>query len=206
LAPAFVLILSYFILKEKLSTRKIFAIIIAVTGIAVLTIPKADANGTTSLIGYIFLFFSTFSTTLGVVAAKKLDIQLPALTMATGVCITGFLFSLPMAIHESLSFNLSVMTLPNVTVLIYYGVLVWAVPYACFYSGVTKIPASATGMAFSMIPISATIFSVLFFNETIHITDACALLIVTVSIFLAESEESEQLAEVIINNREENNI
>ncbi|MBY7960115.1 DMT family transporter [Vibrio fluvialis] len=193
IAPAVVLALSYFLLKEKLSSRKGLAILFAIAGVLVLTVPSSDTSGSTSFYGIVLLALSTLSTSGCVIAAKKYDVQLPALTMATGVCFTGMIFTLPlMFLLETKAIDLSLLfNGKNSITMVYYGILVWAVPYFCFFSGVTKIPASATGMAFAIIPVASTFFSIIFFDQSLTVTDGIALLMVTGSILLSESTESE---------------
>jgi drug/metabolite transporter (DMT)-like permease len=189
LAPAVVLVLSSMFLGERLSVRKLLAIAMAVAGVLVLTLPSADGTGQNTAIGIVLLLLSTLCIAGAVIAANKLDVDLPPLTMAAGVCITGALFSLPMAISQGLAFDWHQLTLSNDMVMVYYGALVWAAPYVFFFMGVTKIPASATGMAFAVIPLAATFFSILFYSEQLHYTDGIALLLVTLSIFAAESQK-----------------
>jgi drug/metabolite transporter (DMT)-like permease len=194
IAPAIVLTMSYFLLKEKLSMKKGIAIFFAVLGVLCLTIPSSDASGSTSFYGIIFLALSTLSTSGCVIAAKKYDVQLPALTMATGVCFTGMIFTLPlMFLLEGKNINVSaLLDTKNTLTMIYYGILVWAVPYFCFFKGVTKIPASATGMAFAIIPVASTFFSIIFFNQTLTMINMIALIMVTASILLSESTENNE--------------
>lgn len=126
IAPAVVLALSYFILKERLSSRKGFAIALAIAGVLVLTIPSSNSEGSNSFYGIILLALSTLSTSGCVVAAKKYDVQLPALTMATGVCFTGLLFTTPlMFLLEVQDIDIStIFNGKNTLTMIYYGVLV----------------------------------------------------------------------------------
>ncbi|MDF5890345.1 hypothetical protein P4A93_01720 [Pseudomonas syringae pv. syringae] len=44
-------------------------------------------------------------------------------------------------------------------------------------------------MAFAVIPLAATFFSILFYSEQLHMTDGIALVLVTLSIFAAESQK-----------------
>lgn len=199
LAPAVVLTLSYFLLKERLSTKKGLAIVLAIVGVLILTIPATGTSETTSFYGIILLALSTLSTSGCVIAANKYDVQLPALTMATGVCFTGMIFTVPlMFIFESQEIDLvQLFENKNTITMIYYGLFVWAIPYYCFFKGVTKIPASATGMAFAIIPIASTFFSIIFFDQSLTITDSIALLVVTSSILLSEAKEKNELSTII---------
>ena len=177
-------------MKEKLSVKKSAAIALAIAGVLFLTSPGTEAESGSSALGILFFFLSTLSVAGCVIAAKKLDIELPALTMAAGVCFTGTIFTAPVALlTETASIEASLFNAENILTMIYYGVLVWAVPYFCFYKGVTRIPASATGMAFATIPVASTFTSIMFFDQSLGTTDILALIMVTSSIFLAESEE-----------------
>lgn len=194
LAPAAVLTLSSIFLKEKLSVRKVLAIILAVAGVLVLTLPTADGSGQNTWLGILFLLLSTLSTAGSVIAANKLNVNLPPATMAAGVCLTGLIFSLPMAISQSTTFDWQSLSASNVTVMIYYAAMVWALPYAFFFMGVTKIPASASGMAIAVIPLAASFFAIAFFGEKIRITDCIALALVTLSIFAAEATDTKLIS------------
>lgn len=190
LAPAAVLTLSSIFLKERLSLRKTLAIVLAIAGVLVLTLPGADGAGENTMTGILFLLLSTLSTAGCVVCANKLDVDLPPATMAAGVCLTGTLFTLPMAIIQGVAFDWHQLTIANGWVMVYYGALVWAVPYVLFFKGVTRIPASATGMAVAVIPLAASFFSILFYGEHLHVTDCIALALVTLSIIAAEARET----------------
>lgn len=79
-------------------------------------------------------------------------------------------------------------------VLAYYGAFVWALPYVLFFKGVTRIPASATGMAVAVIPLAVSFFAIAFYGEHLRATDFIALLLVTLSIFAVEARESKASA------------
>jgi len=190
LAPAAVLTLASLVLKERLSTRKVLAILLAIAGVLVLTLPASDDSGHTTLAGVVSLLLSTLSTAGAVVAAKKIDVDLPPATLAAGVCLAGTLFTLPMAVDQGLSFDWPQLGLSNGLVMLYYGALVWAVPYLLYFKGVPRIPASATGMAIAVIPIAASFFSILFYGERMHLSDALALILVILSIIAAEARET----------------
>ncbi len=199
IAPAVVLALSYFMLGENLTKKKAISIIMAIAGVLILTIPASDASGGNSLYGIVLLALSTLSTSGCVIAAKKYDVELPAITMATGVCFTGMVFTLPLMLlleHSSID-AAQLMDSHNLLIMVYYGLLVWAVPYFCFFNGVTKIPASATGMAFAIIPVASTFFSIVFYDQSLNLTDAIALVIVTSSIILAESNSQTTSEELL---------
>ncbi|WP_175650265.1 DMT family transporter [Pseudomonas sp. Marseille-P9899] len=194
LAPAAVLSLASLLLKERLSLRKVMAISLAIAGVLVLTLPGAEGSGETSLAGVAFLLLSTLSTASAVIAAKKIDVDLPPATLSAGVCLAGTLLTLPMAVEQGLTFDWRQLGPADAGVMVYYGALVWAVPYLLYFKGVPRIPASATGMAIAVIPIAASFFSILFYGEQLHQTDCLALLLVTLSIIAAEARETRKAA------------
>ncbi|WP_192564463.1 DMT family transporter [Pseudomonas gozinkensis] len=188
LTPAFVLLLSAAVLKESLNVRKLIAIALAIGGVFLLTVPSSDATGHNTLFGLAMLLLSTLSSAVYVIVAKKYSVDIPAATIALGICMTGAVFTLPMALNELSSFDYGLITKTNVSLLVFYGITCWAAPTLLFFAGVTKIPASAAGMAFAATPLTASLFSILFLGEHLTIFSAAALALVIISILIAEAQ------------------
>ncbi|RAI70874.1 hypothetical protein DOZ80_10420 [Pseudomonas fluorescens] len=188
LTPAFVLMLSAMVLKEALNLRKLFAIALAIGGVFLLTVPGSDTGGHDTLFGLSMLLLSTLSSAVYVIVAKKYSVEIPAATIALGICMTGAIFTLPMALNELSSFDYGLITRMNVSLLVFFGISSWAVPTLLFFAGVTKIPASVAGMAFAATPLTASFFSILFLGEHLTIFSAAALVLVVISILIAEAK------------------
>lgn len=187
-APAAVLALSYLFLKEKLTSSKLLSVVLAIAGVVVMTLPSSG-GGHTSTSGFLFLSLSTLSTAICIVAAKRLSQTLPPMTLAAGVCLTGTLFTLPMALSELGQVHLGTLH-DNVGVLIYYGIFVWALPYICFFFGIDKVRASVAGMCVALIPVASSMTAVMFYGESLSGLDIAAMLAIMLSIVLSEVDIS----------------
>lgn len=185
-APAFVLIFSSIFLKEKMTIKSGFSVLLAILSVIIMTIPSAGNTGHTSLSGFVFLVLSTLSTASVIIFAKKLSSQLRPVTLATGVCLAGSIFSFPLSLTESAHFHLSAVTGHQAITMIYYGLFVWALPYVFFFYGIWKVRASTAGMTVALVPVSAMLAGAIFFGDKVTSTDVTATVLIVLSIIIAE--------------------
>ena len=185
-APAFVLIFSAIFLKEKMTVKSGFAVLLAILSVIIMTVPSAGTTGHTSLSGLVFLALSTLSTASVIIFAKRLSSELKPVTLATGVCLAGTVLSFPLSLTESAAFHLSAVTGHQAITMIYYGLFVWALPYVFFFYGIWKVRASTAGMTVALIPVSAMLAGALFFGDKVTITDVTATVLIVSSIVITE--------------------
>jgi drug/metabolite transporter (DMT)-like permease len=91
--PILVIILAYFLIKEKITIPKIAGILIAATGAILLTLAGSSGKGD-SLLGDLFLFVNAFSYAIYLVIAKPLMKKYNPLTVITYVFTFGLGFVL----------------------------------------------------------------------------------------------------------------
>ncbi|MFF2456098.1 DMT family transporter [Peribacillus simplex] len=190
MVPAVTLVLSFILLGERLNIRKGIAIMLAVSAVLVMELAGASTEGESSALGIAFMILAVVSLGLFFVYAKKFAVDVPPVTMAAGLCLMGFLTTLPMAIHEAISFDWGKMTLGLWGAVIAYTLLGWVFAYIFTYLGISKVPASTIGMATAIIPITAMLYAVLFLGDKLRNVDIIATVLLILSIFIAESKES----------------
>ena len=184
--PAAVLLISVIFFKEKLKINSSISVVLAIISVVVMTLPGSQGSSNNTLIGLLFLSLSTLSNAINIIVANKVTTSLKPLTMAAGVCLTGAIFSLPMAIHEGQSFDLSTITQGQAGILLYYGVFVWALAYMFFFKGIGHISAASAGMCVALTPVASMVCSALFFGETVKHTDLIATIIIIFSVIFSE--------------------
>jgi drug/metabolite transporter (DMT)-like permease len=91
--PILVIILAYFLIKEKITIPKIAGILIAAAGAILLTLAGSSGKGD-SLLGDLFLFINAFSYAIYLVIAKPLMKKYNPLTVITYVFTFGLGFVL----------------------------------------------------------------------------------------------------------------
>jgi drug/metabolite transporter (DMT)-like permease len=99
--PILVIILAYFLIKEKITIPKIAGILIAAAGAILLTLAGSSGKGD-SLLGDLFLFVNAFSYAIYLVIAKPLMKKYNPLTVITYVFTfgLGFVFLFPPTLTE----------------------------------------------------------------------------------------------------------
>ncbi|MGJ9385932.1 DMT family transporter [Salipaludibacillus sp. CF4.18] len=187
--PAVVFILAFFLLKEKLNTKKFISITLAVIAVLIMNIAGVQIGGGSNFLGILFMLLAVISLALFFIYAKKFAVELPPLTLAAGLCAWGFIQTLPMAVYEYQTFDASVITAGDWWGTFLYAILGWALAYAFTFLAMPTINASTAGMATAVMPIVAAVVALAFYGASIRTVDIIALILVIASIIIAESQE-----------------
>lgn len=109
--PILVIIFSAFLLKERITSNKIVGVIIGGIGAFLLIWYGNTDNGTSSLLGNIFVFINACSYGLYLVVVKPLMKKYNPITVVSWVFLFGFLFVFPIGINDTLTTNYEAFTL-----------------------------------------------------------------------------------------------
>jgi drug/metabolite transporter (DMT)-like permease len=187
ITPAVVLLLSVVLLGEQLSARKIMAIALAMVAVALMSTATLDDGTTqTTLAGVAFVLLSVLCNANFLVFAKRLATELPPTTLVAGLLAAALLMALPLGVYNGLHFDWSTVSRKCWYEIVYYGIGIWALPFWTIYLGISRIPASAAGMATALVPVTAVATAVAFYGERLTWQTVVALLLVLVSIVAAE--------------------
>lgn len=108
--PIIVLILSAFILKERMQKRMIFGIVLGLIGTAVLILyGKSSGNASNPTLGNFLVFVNATSYGLYLVIVKKLMDKYNAFNFAKWIYLIGFIMVLPFGWGEFESINWALM-------------------------------------------------------------------------------------------------
>lgn len=108
--PVMVLIFSVFLLKEKITTNKLLGISIGAVGAILLIWYGNKSDGTSSILGNIFVFINACCYALYLVLIKPLMKKYNAITVVSWVFFFGFLFVFPIGINDVLTTNYDAFT------------------------------------------------------------------------------------------------
>ncbi|MDO5978459.1 DMT family transporter [Flavivirga spongiicola] len=98
--PVLVLIFSFILLKEKVTSNKLLGSFIAGIGAITLIIYGNNAGGTSTFLGNLFIFLNASSYGLYLVILKPLMKQYHAITLISWVFLFGFVFMLPFGLPD----------------------------------------------------------------------------------------------------------
>lgn len=105
--PVMVMVFSFLILKEKITSNKLLGLIIGGVGAIYLVWYGRSAEGTSSLLGNTFVFLNTCSYALYLIFVKPLMKKYKPITVISWVFLFGFVFVLPIGIQDFIATNFS---------------------------------------------------------------------------------------------------
>ena len=109
-APIIVLILSAIIIKERIELKKVFGIIIGLTGTAILILyGKSIGDSSNAGWGNFLVFINAFSYAIYLILIKKLITKYHAFTFIKWIYTFGLLYVLPFGYFELISINWGVI-------------------------------------------------------------------------------------------------
>ena len=109
--PVMVLIFSSLLLKEKITNNKLLGIIVGAIGAVLLVWYGKKAEGTSSVLGNIFVLLNAISYALYMVLVKPLMKKYNPITIISWAFLFGFVFVFPIGIHDVLITDFSAFTL-----------------------------------------------------------------------------------------------
>lgn len=199
--PALVAIFSFFILKEKLTTHKSFAIVLCVLGIGILSLGKLEGfgEGNNELLGISLIIVSIIPEALFTILAKLLKNPLSPIVTTVVIQLINALLFLPLVImsHE-LTF------IQQVPALVWFQMLLYGTSGTLFfvfwYRGLTHISANTAALFMGIMPISTSVIAYMFLGEVLNLYDMLGMLCVLGSLFFGTRQRSTKLLAVEFKN------
>lgn len=183
LAPIFVVLAAPFILKEKLSLKKILSALGALIGLFIILKiqPASDKISLNNSLGIIYglaaaLLYSTViflnKSVKGLSGYDRTIIQL----IASGVVLVPFII-----VRQSIHFS-STSSLVFALIL---GIVHTALAYLLYFGGIKDTPVHSAAILSYIDPISALIFGALFLGETMSLIQGMGGALILLSTFFA---------------------
>lgn len=185
--PAVIVVLSMFILKERLSFGKLAGVLLSVLGIMVMHLMGGGYGGSgsqTVLLGSVLVFGSVLGEAMFTILAKPVSKAVTPLVTSTMVALLGLLMFLPFGFYEMLSFDVMKMSLVEVVTTVYYGVFVTAVAFLLWFKGLGKMEASVAGMFTGLIPVSGVVLSAMVLGEKVGLSHLLGGGLILLSIYV----------------------
>lgn len=161
--PMLVVILSFFILKEKITPNKVLGIIIASIGAILLTLAGGTGKGD-SVLGDLFLFINALSYAIYLVIAKPLMKKYKPLTVITYVFTfgLGFIMLYPPTLTEFFATDYSAFTFSITAKIIYVIIGVTFFTYLLTMYALKHLSASISSSYIYLQPVLVVFFAFLF--------------------------------------------
>jgi len=166
--PIQILILAAIFLKEKIGLIKVLGIIIALSGVLVISIwGKKDASPEIDYIfGAITVLIAAVMAAFYTIAGKKLLERYSGLSLTVYAMLLGSIGLIPL-INNSLFEEVTKMSINGWTAIVFLGVFSTVIGYAIWYIALKIKSASEITVYLYLIPVLATIISYFWFKDEV---------------------------------------
>lgn len=182
--PAAAAILSWVILKERINRSTLLSILLAITGVAILSLFKPD-DGQSSTTGNLFLLFAVFCEATYVVLSKRLTQSISPMRITAYSHLFGLLLMLPFGMYAALSFDFSTVAPEIWGLIVWYSLAASVFSFWLWMAGIKHLQANIAGIFTAVVPIAAAFIGVVFLNETLSWAHLLALSCVLLGIAIA---------------------
>ncbi|MGM1022404.1 MAG: DMT family transporter [Bacillota bacterium] len=170
LTPAIVALLSYVLLREKITLRPGLGIACSLLGVLALQWPHISvlwfsAPKTTSFIGMLLVLSAVFGESALTVLRKMLSSHVSSLLGTMYITLFSFVMFLACSFGEARQFNFNHVGAGEIGLVLYYGIFVTALAYVLWFRGVSRVPASTVAVYTGCIPVSTLLLSYIILRE-----------------------------------------
>ncbi len=198
--PVMVLIFGTFLLKEKITRNKLLGIIIGGIGAVLLIWYGNKTEGTSSVLGNLFVFINACCYALYLVLIKPLMKKYNPITIISWVFLFGFIFMFPFGIQDVLTTNFNAFTLNTVLSVIYVVVGTTFLAYLFNIYALTHVSPSVTGsyiylqpaITFIMVSIYAFAFDHKEYAEDINFIKIASFFLVVAGVYLVSKSSKKK--------------
>lgn len=165
--PVIVLILSHFMLKEKITPKKSFGILLAFVGIAIVIFERGVDFSSGYAFGNFLVLLAVIAWGLFTIMGKPMIVKYGALRTTTGMMLFGAILYLPIGMYSTVQFSFSNMTSLQWGGVLYLSIGTSFLGYLLWYHALGRIEASKAAVFANGQPIVATVLSFFFLNYAI---------------------------------------
>lgn len=165
--PAFVLLFAALILAEKITSRRLLALVIATAGVVAVIDPRNALVSPNSFWGNICLVAAALTWALYSVLIRKVTQETNVLTTTLIAFIGGLPVCLPLSGWEVATQGFHAISLGVVGGILFLGIISTALAMVLWNTAFAVLDAGVASLTFFAQPVVGTLLSVLFLNDRI---------------------------------------
>jgi drug/metabolite transporter (DMT)-like permease len=188
--PATVALLSWVVLRERITSRTWAAIALAATGIGLLAFAQparndAPAAGDSAWLGNLLVFGAVLCEAAYAVIGKTLTGALGPKRITSLINLWGFALVTPFGLYAARGFDFAGVAASSWLLLVFYALAasIWTV--WLWMTGLKVVPASQAGVFTAMLPVSAAAVGVLVLGEQLGLMQLLAFAAALAGVLLA---------------------
>jgi drug/metabolite transporter (DMT)-like permease len=184
--PGVVALLSWGLLRERITRRVGAGIVCAVGGIGLVSLGKAAPGAAAgSLLGNLLLLGAVVCEAIYVVIGKKLTGNVSPRRISALINLWGLALVTPLGLWQAWHFDFGTVTPGTWWLLLFYSIAASMVAVWLWMIGLKHVPASSAGVFTVLLPVSAAAVGVLFLGEGISGLQAAAFALALLGVVLA---------------------
>lgn len=165
--PAFVLLFAFLLLREKITMRQTFALIVSTLGVLAVIDPRTAQLSPSLFLGNTLLFFAGLTWALYSVLVRKVARNIDLLTSSAVMLLGGIPSSAILGFYEVNSQGVGAITLGIVGGILFLGIISTAIAMFLWNYAFKELPAALASLTFFAQPVVGTLLGWLFLNEKI---------------------------------------
>lgn len=165
--PAFVLVFAALLLKERITWRRMLALLVASLGVVAVIDPRTAELSSDLFLGNLSLVGAALTWALYSVLVRKVTRQLDVLPVSLIAFAGGLPVSLPMGIWEWGAQGMGTITPGVVAGILFIGIISTALAMYLWNSAFAILDASLASLTFFAQPVVGTILGAIFLKESI---------------------------------------
>jgi drug/metabolite transporter (DMT)-like permease len=188
--PIFVVLISAFIIKEKITPFKIAGLILGATGAVLLLLHSQKSSISQSYTGDIMIILNGACYAVFLVLIKPLSEKYDAFTVMKWVFLFGTIMNLPYGYNEVLEVNWNTLPLFSWLSLIFIVLFATIINYSLNVGVLRYVNASVAGIYIYLIPVVTSIVAVSLNQDEVTWTKVGYSLLIFAGVFLVSKKST----------------
>lgn len=197
-SPGIVVILAFFILREKITVANFMGLVLVLTGLFSINFFTYFSEGTLHhvIAGNCLILIAVICEGLFSVLSKIKCSPMSALYRTTIIVAFAGICLLPFAFNDALHYNFKVIPLKTVIGIIYYGVCVSFLSYVLWFRGIEKVKASDAAIFTSVVPVSSILLAAILLKEKILLIHVIGMILIVMGILISTANHKSELIKI----------
>lgn len=197
-SPIFTVLLSVLFLHEKMDVKKALGMLVAITGVFIVTTTRSGHSFEFALnIGFILMILSTLNWAVYSILLKKLQIPYPALVVTFYMSLIGFILTLPFMVRNKGWESIPLLTQTEWAHLLFLGIFVSGIGYWYWGKALEVLDASRVSIFIYLEPLVTLIAAIILLHEKFILISAAGGIIIMIGVAIVNGGFARIVARVI---------
>lgn len=198
-SPIFTVLLSILFLHEKMDVKKAIGMLIAITGVFIVTTTRSGHSFEFAMnIGFILMILSTLNWAVYSILLKRLQIPYPALVVTFYMSLIGFLLTIPFLIRNRGWESLPMLTQTDWAHLLFLAIFVSGIGYWYWGKALEVLDASKVTMFIYLEPLVTLIAAIFLLHEKFILISAIGGIIIIIGVAIVNGGLARLVASAIL--------